>query len=128
MAMAIIVDIIIGVPAFIFAGNCIRVFVNDPQVIQVGSTMMHIVIPFYFALCINQVLMGAIRGAGVTTVPMAVSIFSFCIVRQIMLAIFMPIVNSVNLVFWSYSLTWALCSVLYLLYYRYSHWLKEYEE
>lgn len=128
LAMAIVVVVSVGIPAYLFAEQCIGIFASDAAVIQVGSTMMRTVIPFYFALCINQVLMGAIRGAGVTTVPMAVSIFSFCIVRQIMLAALMPIVNSVNLVFWSYSLTWALCSVLYLIYYFKGHWLKKFEE
>ena len=107
--------------------NTIRVFADDAEVIRVGSTMMRTVIPFYFALCINQVLTGAIRGAGITTVPMMTAIFSFCIVRQIFLAVTMPIFNTVDLVFWSYALTWALCSVLLLIYYRKGHWMKRYE-
>ena len=128
MSLCITVVVLIGIPAYLFSDQCIRIFVQDPDVIAVGSTMMRTVIPFYFALCINQVLMGAIRGAGVTTVPMIVSIFSFCIVRQIMLAVFMPIVNSVNLVFWSYSLTWLLCSFLYIAYYFKGNWLSKYSD
>lgn len=126
MILSIAVVLVIGLPAYLFSDQCMRIFVKEAEVIAVGSTMMKTVIPFYFALCINQVLMGAIRGAGVTTVPMIVSIFSFCIVRQIMLAVLMPIVNSVNLVFWSYSLTWLLCSFLYVVYYFKGNWLKKY--
>ncbi len=125
--MSIIVVTSIGIPAYLFAEECIRVFADDAEVIRVGSTMMRTVIPFYFALCINQVLTGAIRGAGITTVPMMTAIFSFCIVRQIFLAVTMPIFNTVDLVFWSYALTWALCSVLLLIYYRKGHWMKRYE-
>ncbi len=120
------VVVLIGIPAYLFSDQCIRVFVDDAGVIEMGSRMMRTVIPFYFALCINQVLMGAIRGAGVTTIPMIFSIFSFCIVRQIMLAALMPIFNSVNLVFWSYSLTWIVCSSLYVVYYFKGNWLRKY--
>lgn len=126
LILSIVTVMMIGIPAYLFSDQCIRIFVDEEAVIAVGSTMMRTVIPFYFALCINQILMGAIRGAGVTTVPMIVSIFSFCIVRQIMLAVLMPIVNSVNLVFWSYSLTWLLCSFLYIAYYFKGNWLKKY--
>lgn len=125
--MAIGVVTVVGIPAYLYAEQCIRIFADDPEVIKVGSTMMRTVIPFYFALCINQVLTGAIRGAGVTTVPMIAAIFSFCIVRQVFLALTMPLFQTVDLVFWSYALTWALCSVILFIYYKKGHWMKKFQ-
>lgn len=126
--LSLIVVVLLGVPAFLFAEECISIFVKEPTVIQIGSTMMRTMIPFYFALCFTQVLTGAIRGAGVTTVPMFAAIFCYCIVRQLILAIFMPIVKSVNLVFWSYSLTWSLCAIILIIYYKKGHWKTKFEQ
>lgn len=125
--MSMLMVIVIGIPAFIYAESCIKIFVDDPEVIRIGSTMMRTVIPFYAVLCINQTLMGAIRGAGVTTVPMFLSVFCYCVVRQLFLGVCMPIFNSVNVVFWSYSITWTLCSLLYVIYYRKGQWLRKFE-
>ena len=116
--MGIGIVIAIGIPAYLFSDLCIRMFSQEADVIYYGSWMMRTLVPFYSILNVAQVLTGAVRGTGNTTVPMLVNVFYYCIIRQVFLAVAMMFVNSIVVVFWSYPLTWTLSAVTLFLYYQ----------
>ena len=122
--MGIGIVIAIGIPAYLFSDLCIRMFSQEADVIYYGSWMMRTLVPFYSILNVAQVLTGAVRGTGNTTVPMLVNVFYYCIIRQVFLAVAMMFVNSIVVVFWSYPLTWTLSAVTLFLYYQRGTWLK----
>ena len=72
MFMGIGIVIAIGIPAYLFSDLCIRMFSQEADVIYYGSWMMRTLVPFYSILNIAQVLTGAVRGTGNTTVPMLI--------------------------------------------------------
>ena len=124
MFMGIGIVIAIGIPAYLFSDLCIRMFSQEADVIYYGSWMMRTLIPFYSILNIAQVLTGAVRGTGNTTVPMLINVFYYCIIRQVFLAVAMMFVNSIVVVFWSYPLTWTLSAVTLFIYYKRGSWVK----
>ena len=124
MFMGIGIVIAIGIPAYLFSDLCIRMFSQEADVIYYGSWMMRTLVPFYSILNIAQVLTGAVRGTGNTTVPMLINVFYYCIIRQVFLAVAMMFVNSIVVVFWSYPLTWTLSAVTLFIYYKRGSWLK----
>ena len=123
MFMGIGIVIAIGIPAYLFSDLCIRMFSQEADVIYYGSWMMRTLVPFYSILNIAQVLTGAVRGTGNTTVPMLINVFYYCIIRQVFLAVAMMFVNSIVVVFWSYPLTWTLSAVTLFIYYKRGSWL-----
>ena len=124
MFMGIGIVIAIGIPAYLFSDLCIRMFSQEADVIYYGSWMMRTLVPFYSILNIAQVLTGAVRGTGNTTVPMLINVFYYCIIRQVFLAVAMMFVNSIVVVFWSYPLTWTLSAVTLFIYDKRGSWLK----
>ena len=124
MFMGIGIVIAIGIPAYLFSDLCIRMFSQEADVIYYGSWMMRTLVPFYSILNIAQVLTGAVRGTGNTTVPMLINVFYYCIIRQVFLAVAMMFANSIVVVFWSYPLTWTLSAVTLFIYYKRGSWLK----
>ena len=124
IALSFVCVFAMGVPAYLFAEQCIRIFIDDAEVIAIGASMMRTVIPFYTFLIFHQVLSGAVRGAGKSTVPMIVAIFCFTVLRQIFLNTLMPIYHDVSLVFWSYALTWGAAGTLMLCYTLFGPWKK----
>ncbi|MDR1794100.1 MAG: MATE family efflux transporter [Erysipelotrichaceae bacterium] len=124
-AMCCVTTIVLGLPSFIFAENCMRIFVDDAEVIRYGAAMMRVVLPFYFVMGLNQVMMGAIRGIGLTTIPMGVSIFTHCLLRQLFLAVSMPLFKDVSLVYWSYPVTWSIAAGILTWYYFTSKKVKQ---
>ena len=124
MFMGIGIVIAIGIPAYLFSDLCIRMFSQEADVIYYGSWMMRTLVPFYSILNIAQVLTGAVRGTGNTTVPMLINVFYYCIIRQVFLAVAMMFVNSIVVVFWSYPLTWTVTSIAFIVYYLFFSHLK----
>jgi len=113
-----------GIPLFIYAEFIVGLFTPDVNVIAYGAEMVRTLVPFYVFLSYANIYVGALRGAGYSTVPMLTQIFSFCIIRQIFLYFMMRIDYDISIVFWSYSFTWV-TAALSIAYYAYrSKWLQ----
>lgn len=120
--IAMITIIIVGIPTYLYAEQLISVFSTNPTVMAYGARQLRIMLPFYTFLSVNNILSGALRGAGKTAVPMVIMITSFTVIRQLFLFIGMRMNRSIDVVFWSYSVTWAISSILTITYYRMSRW------
>lgn len=110
---------------YFWSANLIEIFTRDQEVIQVGSSMLRIFSYAYLALPIVQVLNGALRGAGLSKVPMYFMLGCFVVLRQIYLMITVPMTNSLEVVFAGWPVTWVVCAVGMLIYYFKVDWLKE---
>lgn len=106
----------------IFAGAILRVFCPEEEVIAAGLVFMKAFSPFYFTLCFCQVYSGALRGAGDARTPMLVMTFSFVILRQIFLFIGTRVLPSLELVAFSYPVTWLFAGAAVWLHYRRGKW------
>lgn len=106
----------------------ISVFTNDTQVIGVGSNMLRIFSYAYIALPVVQVLSGALRGAGLSKVPMFFMLGCFVVLRQIYLIIAVPMTGSLSVVTAGWPITWVICAAGMLLYYVTADWLPEEKE
>ena len=67
--------------------------------------------------CPNQVVAGAMRGAGDSRTPMLIMLFSFVLFRQIYLYIATSICNTAAVVGFGYPIGWIVASILVELYY-----------
>lgn len=101
----------------LFCGRyLLRIFTPDPDILSCALRMMRFLAPAYIFLAAAQALCGVIRGAGQSMVPMAVLIGNFCVLRMIWISLAMPAINSIDVVFLGYSLTWTSAAVCMLLY------------
>ena len=82
---------------------------------------------FYLALPVVQILNGALRGAGLSKIPMYFMLGSFVVLRQIYLMIAVPLTNDVNVVMAGWPITWIICAIGMAVYYFKTDWLKKYE-
>ena len=93
-------------------------FSPEPDVIDYGIRFIHIVTPFYIAICFNQIYAGALRGVGDATMPTVIMLASFVVFRQIYLAVTKALGAGFIAVALAYPVGWILCSTLLLI--RYS--------
>lgn len=124
LLMSIGTVVVLGLFVFLFSDTCIGFFSRDPEVIHAGSKCIRIMCPFYFALCFHQVYSGALRASGRSTIPMITSILAFVVIRQIFLAVVLPMFHDITVVGLGYSLTWCLAAAFTAFYYFKSDWLK----
>lgn len=118
LLITFIVAACIILPVWLLAEQMIYLFNQSPDVLQYGTLFVRLEMPFYFALCINQVYAGTLRGVGNTRAPMLIMMGCFIVFRQAYLFIISRLTESIIPIALGYPLGWILCSCCLLLYYR----------
>lgn len=121
------INICLSTFIFIFAPQLLSIFTSTPEVIEVGTLMMQMIVPGYILLAITHCLSGTLRGAGLTKVPMVVMILCWCICRMTWVTTTVKIFNDIRYVFLAWPITWALSSLLLIIYYFKVDWLPKEE-
>ena len=103
-------------------------FIDDPGIIDFTAHMTRVIAFFYLFYGMTENYSGMIRGAGESLRPMAITLTGTCVFRIVWLMLFLPLNNTLDMVLWSYPLSWTLTALIYVLYYRFGHWLTHAEE
>ena len=67
--------------AFLFGGDLVRFFVDDPEAVRLGRVMFTVITPSLLMFGLYMALTGAFQGAGDTKVIMALSITRLWVIR-----------------------------------------------
>lgn len=114
-------EIMIVLAAFIIYTNgdfLVGLFSRDRDVIVAGVTMISVFAPGYIFLPLSHVTAGALRGVGLSKVPMYSMILCFVILRQIYLFVATKFSSELITVFLGWPLTWIVNAALLMLYYH----------
>ena len=116
--MSLVSTAALGLIVFLLARPLMGFFSPEEEVIEYGVRFIHIVTPFYIAICFNQIYAGALRGIGDATTPTVIMLGSFVVFRQIYLAVTKALGAGFVAVALAYPVGWILCSTLLLIRYR----------
>lgn len=125
LVMSISIVVTLGVFVFLFSDSLMRIFTSDMDVIEDGTIILRIMCPCYIFLCFHQVYSGALRASGRSSVPMITSIIAFVLMRQIFLAVAIPLYHHISIIGIGYSFTWAMAALMTGIYYFTSNWLQK---
>lgn len=123
MAMTFGVTTIGVLIIYIFGEQLVGIFSSDPEVIKYGYLMARIFAAGYLTLPVIQIISGALRGVGLSNIPMYFMVGTFVFLRQIYLAIAVPLTHNIGIVFAGWPVTWVICMIGLLIYYFRVHWL-----
>ena len=118
ITMSIVSTAALGLIVFALARLLTGFFSPEAEVIEYGVRFIHIVTPFYLAICFNQIYAGALRGVGDATMPTVIMLVSFVAFRQVYLAVTKALGAGFVAVALAYPVGWILCSTLLII--RYS--------
>lgn len=124
LGMAALTSILLSV--IVLAGGRIflRLFTDDPNVVSIGLGMMWVISPSYITYICIEILGGTTRGCGDAVPPMLMTCVGVCVLRVIWNLAVVPMRPEVSTVAFSYPLTWATTSILFIIYYLRGNWLK----
>jgi len=124
LGMSLGTALLVGALYSLGAGLLISLFANDMAVIELGVHVVLRMSPFYFVYIFTEIFSGAIRGTGNALTPMLMVSGGICVFRIIWVFAVLPFSRTFDTVILSYPLSWALTSVLFIVYYFCSGWLK----
>lgn len=123
--MGVLSSVIIGSLLLVFSRPLMQLFSSNEEVINYGLSKMRVLTPLHWIFSIAMIMAGILRGAGKSMVPMIISIFSIGIFRMIWIFVVSPFWKSIQVVFFSYPISWSMSLILTLIYYSRRKWLPE---
>lgn len=113
--LVIVVGLIMGNGAYLFAGTLLKLYTLDPEVIRYGILRMaYICIP-YFLCGMMDVIVGVLRGIGYSVMPMLVSLTGACLFRVVWIYTVFRQLRTLECLYISYPISWALTFFVHLI-------------
>ena len=124
MIMAVAASLGITVLFLLFGNWGIRLFVNDESTLAFGMRLLYVMVPGYVTYVPIEILSGACRSAGDSLKPMLITAIGICGLRVIWLLAVVPFWHELEVLAFSYPLTWVITSIFFIIYYLKGNWLK----
>lgn len=112
---AVVIGTVLGVGCTVLGAPLCGIYSSDPAVIAAGVGRLRIICSLY-ALCgIMDVTVGGLRGLGCSVMPMVVSLLGSCALRLVWVATVFRMVGTIQSLYISYPITWALTAAAHLI-------------
>ena len=95
------------------------IFTENQAVIDIAVSAFSIMAPFYLLFSFIEIYSSALRGIGDVVIPMIMTMTGVCGFRVLWAIWVVPIRPGMELISWSYPISWAFTSVCFIAYYRY---------
>ena len=95
------------------------IFTDNQGVIDIAVSAFSIMAPFYLLFSFIEIYSCALRGMGDVLIPMIMTMTGVCGFRVLWSIFIVPISPSMELISWSYPVSWAVTSACFIVYYRY---------
>lgn len=118
---------LVGILVYFLIPYFASAFDSSREVVAFASRQAHTEALFYCFLAFSHCIAGIMRGAGKSTVPMFVMLFSWCIIRITYITVTVHYIPKIQVIFWAYPLTWSISSVIFLIYFLKADWLHSFE-
>ena len=110
--LSFIIAIVLGCGSYIFGGEILKIYTEDPEVIRCGVEILSITTVPYFLCGIMDLFPGALRGMGHSGVPMILSIIGTVGTRIVWIFWVFPQNRSLYTLFISYPASWIITIVM----------------
>ncbi|MCU6775849.1 MATE family efflux transporter [Blautia acetigignens] len=110
--LSFVIAFVLGCGSYIFGGEILKIYTEDPEVIRCGVEILSITTVPYFLCGIMDLFPGALRGMGHSGVPMILSIIGTVGTRIVWIFWIFPQNRSLYTLFISYPASWAITIVM----------------
>ncbi|MBQ7566416.1 MAG: hypothetical protein IJT18_04790 [Oscillospiraceae bacterium] len=115
--LALIVVLVMSILIYIFAEPLVAIFNSEHDVVEVGSTMIRILAPFFWMSAIREVVSGILRAYGHARAATVLTVTGLVVVRQIHLYYALRASHSLFIIYNNWPITWTITTALLTLYY-----------
>lgn len=124
VVLVLCTSITIGGTVLLLGEHLLHLFTSDEAVVDFGLQMMYVMASTAWTFSPADVLSGAMRGAGAATQVTIINALCICIFRILFLTFVLPLYMNISFLFMVYPMSWLLCTVCIVIYYRKGKWMK----
>ncbi len=100
-----------------------KFFVNDAEVISIGTVIVKWISAFYLCFVPVEILSGSLRGAGKPFIPMIITATGICLIRILWLTFVVPLSQNIESIAVCYPISWIITSTMMTIYFLRKKWL-----
>ena len=108
----------------VVAEPLLGLFSDDAQVLEIGLSIVRLIVPTYITYIFIEILSGAMRGAGDSLIPTIMTLTGVCLLRVFWVTVVVSAYHELNVLLLSYPITWIVTSSMFMVYYLRGRWLK----
>lgn len=112
LGLTVMVALVLGGGSYLFGAELMHIYTKSTKVIECGVDIMLYTTVTYFLCGIMDLLPGALRGMGHSTVPMILSVIGTVGTRIVWIYVIFPCHRSLDFLFISYPVSWLLTIVM----------------
>ena len=112
LILSVVISGVLGCGSYAFGTEILKVYTEDPKVIQCGLEILSMTTVTYFLGGIMDLFPGALRGMGRSGVPMILSIIGTVGTRIVWIFMLFPQHRSLEFLFISYPVSWLFTIVM----------------
>lgn len=112
LILSVIISGVLGCGSYAFGTEILKVYTENPKVIQCGLEILSMTTVTYFLCGIMDLFPGALRGMGRSGVPMILSIIGTVGTRIVWIFMLFPQHRSLEFLFISYPVSWLFTIVM----------------
>ena len=112
LILSVVISGVLGCGSYAFGTEILKVYTEDPQVIQCGLEILSMTTVTYFLCGMMDLFPGALRGMGRSGVPMILSIIGTVGTRIVWIFMLFPQHRSLKFLFISYPASWLFTIVM----------------
>ena len=112
LGLTVIVALVLGGGSYLFGAELMHIYTKSTKVIECGVDIMLYTTVTYFLCGSMDLLPGALRGMGHSTVPMILSVIGTVGTRIVWIYVIFPCHRSLDFLFISYPVSWLLTIVM----------------
>ena len=117
----------VGITIYILIPNLIGFFDNTAEAIAYGTLHARTVTLFYGILAFAHACAAILHGAGKSAVSMGVMASIWCVFRVSYITVVAKLTHNLRYILSIYPITWAISSVIFIIYLKKSDWMYSYE-
>ena len=124
LGIAAAVTLLLSGVLMVVAEPLLGLFSDDAQVLEIGLSIVRLIVPTYITYIFIEILSGAMRGAGDSLIPTIMTLTGVCLLRVFWVTVVVSAHHELNVLLLSYPITWIVTSGMFMVYYLRGRWLK----
>ena len=117
MMLAVIMTLIMDGVLLVAGDFLMSMFTSDTAVREIGSQLLHFMVPTFLTYIVIEIFSGALRGVGDAWMPMLIAGVGICSVRILWITFGLPHFPTIIGAAFCYPLSWVLSTIAFIIYY-----------
>ena len=117
MMLAVIMTLIMDGVLLVAGEFLMSMFTSDAAVREIGSQLLHFMVPTFLTYIVIEIFSGALRGVGDAWMPMLIAGVGICSVRILWITFGLPHFPTIIGAAFCYPLSWVLSTIAFIIYY-----------